>query len=224
MDLLFLIQELIRRWSDYYVTYISAGLGVTIATTVVGTILTALWALVVTAFRTSRLRLIRFIGVAYIEIFRGTPILVQLFTFFFALPIIAGLYLPAYPTAVLVLALNAGGYLAESYRAGFEAVPRGQREAAAALGMTRVVTMRRVVMPLALRIIVPAIGNTMIGILLTTPLTGVIGNPDMMFEASRAQGISHDFSVFALIAVIYVILGLSLAWLNGRLERRLRLP
>src|SRR5437667_6663005 len=119
MDLLFLFQELVRRWSDYYVTYIRAGLGVTIATTVVGTVLTALWALVVTAFRTSRLAPIRFIGVTYIEIFRGTPILVQLFTFFFALPIIAGLYLPAYPTAVLVLALNAGGYLAESYRAGF---------------------------------------------------------------------------------------------------------
>src|SRR5207302_116283 len=104
MDPLFLIQELIRRWSDYYVNYISAGLVVTVATTVVGTILTAIWALVVTAFRTSRLAPLRFIGVAYIEIFRGTPILVQLFTFFFALPIIAGLYLPAYPTAVLALA------------------------------------------------------------------------------------------------------------------------
>jgi His/Glu/Gln/Arg/opine family amino acid ABC transporter permease subunit len=224
MDIITGLWNGISRWGGYYETYIGTGFVVTVSTTVVGTLLTALWALVVTAFRISRVAPIRFIGVAYIEVFRGTPILVQLFTFFFALPIVVGLYLPAYPTAVLVLALNAGGYLAENYRAGFQAVPNGQREAAAALGMTRFVALRRVVVPQAIRIIVPAIGNTMIGILLTTPLTGVIGNPDMMFEATRAQGISHDFSVFALIAVIYVVLGLGLAFLNGRLERWLRLP
>ena len=216
MDVLSGLLNGFARWGGYYETYIGTGFVVTVSTTVAGTILTALWALVVTAFRISRIRPIRFIGVVYIELFRGTPILVQLFTFFFALPILISLYLPAYPTAVLVLALNAGGYLAENYRAGFEAVPNGQREAAAALGMTRFVALRRVVIPQALRVIVPSIGNTMIAILLTTPLTGVIGNPDMMFEATRAQGISHDFSVFALIAVIYVVLGLGLAWLNGR--------
>jgi His/Glu/Gln/Arg/opine family amino acid ABC transporter permease subunit len=216
--------ELLSRWVDYFQTYLREGLTVTILTTIVGTALTIPWALVVTAARTSRVALIRFIGVAYIEIFRGTPILVQLFTFFFALPVLLGIFLPPYPTSVLVLALNAGGYLAESYRSGFEAVPNGQREAALALGMTRVIALRRVVMPQALRIIVPAIGNTMIIILLTTPLTGVIGNPDLMFEANRAETITHDFSVYAEISVIYVILGLTLAALNGRLERRLRLP
>ena len=224
MEILGWLHELASRWTEYYQTYIGTGFVVTVQTTVLGTVLTAVWALVITAFRTSRIGLLRFIGITYIELFRGTPILVQLFTFFFALPLLIGVYLPPYATAVLVLALNAGGYLAESYRSGFEAVPKGQREAAAALGMTRAVALRRVVMPLALRIAVPAIGNTMIGILLTTPLTGVIGNPDMMFEASRAAGISHDFSVFALIALIYMVLGLMLAWLNGRLERRLRLP
>ena len=223
MDAFSGILNLLGNWASYYGIYIGDGLVVTVATTVVGTILTALWALVVTAFRTSRVRVIRFIGVAYIEVFRGTPILVQLFTFFFALPIMLNLYLPPYPTAVLVLALNSGGYLAENYRSGFEAVPNGQREAAAALGMTRIVALYRVVIPLALRVIVPAIGNTMIAILLTTPLTGVIGNPDMMFQAARAEIVTHDFSVFAMISVIYVILGLMLAWLNGRLESRLRI-
>ena len=224
MDVLSGLLNGISRWGGYYETYIGAGFRVTVSTTVVGTVLTALWALVVTAFRISRIRPIRFIGVVYIELFRGTPILVQLFTFFFALPILISLYLPAYPTAVLVLALNAGGYLAENYRAGFEAVPNGQREAAAALGMTRVRGTA------AGRRSAGAPGHRAVDRQhhdrdpVDDALTGVIGNPDMMFEAARAQGISHDFSVFALIAVIYVVLGLGLAWLNGQLERRLRLP
>ena len=127
--------ETLSRWPGYFTTYLESGLFITVTTTIVATALTIVWALVVTAVRVNPIKPLRFLAIAYIELFRGTPILVQLFTIFFGLSFL-GLLIPAWPATVLALMLNAGGYLAESYRAGFQAVPQGQREAALAIGMS----------------------------------------------------------------------------------------
>jgi arginine/lysine/histidine transport system permease protein len=215
--------ETLSRWPGYFTTYLESGLFITVTTTIVATALTIVWALVVTAVRVNPIKPLRFLAIAYIELFRGTPILVQLFTIFFGLSFL-GLLIPAWPATVLALMLNAGGYLAESYRAGFQAVPQGQREAALAIGMSRPLALRRVVIPQAFRVIVPAIGNITISILLTTPIAALIGNPDLLFQSSQVESTTHDPSVLIEMILIYAVLALSLAWLNSRVEARLRLP
>lgn len=215
--------ELLSTWASYLRGDLSQGLLTTIQLTAACTLLTVTWALLPALMRMSRSRIANLVATTYIELFRSTPSLVQLFAVFFGLSIL-GILIDPWPAAVIVLVLNAGGTLAESYRSGFQAVPTGQRESAASLGMGRVTTFRRVVFPLALRIILPAIGNMTINILLITPIAALIGVEDLMYHALAIQGRTHDWSVYVLIAVIYVILGMGLASANGYLERRLRLP
>src|SRR5205807_1210216 len=125
---------------------LSRGLLVTIVTTIVATAAAVTWAVVPAVMRVSGSRPFVWLSKTYIELFRGTPILVQVFTVFFGLSVL-GFLIDPWPAAVLVFTLNAGGYLAESYRSGFVAIPIGQREAAASLGMSRIVMFRRVVAP-----------------------------------------------------------------------------
>jgi His/Glu/Gln/Arg/opine family amino acid ABC transporter permease subunit len=215
--------DLLARWGHYWDYGIASGLGITVLVSVVALITTILWATVITALRVSNTPL-RYVAIAYIEFFRSTPLLVQLLTVFTTLPILTGIYLDPFPNAILALTLNAGGYLAESYRSGFEAVPSGQYEAGAAIGLTPWIRMRRVIAPQAFRIILPAIGNAMIVIVLATPFVYLAGLQDLMGQASRIQLTFDDFSPFLLVSLIYVVLGLLLAFGNGWLERRFRLP
>jgi polar amino acid transport system permease protein len=123
---------------------------------------------------------------------------------------------------MLALTLNAGGYLAESYRAGFQAVPPGQHEAAAALGMPEALIFWRVTLPQAIRIILPSVGNTIAGLLLTTPFVFLVGLEDMMAKAVQVMNRTADWSVFVLVTLIYTVLGLILVGVNAWLEHRFK--
>ena len=215
--------ELLADWWTFWSEGLSKGFFVTVATTFIVTVLTVLWAFVVVAARVSPIWPVSALARLYIELVRGTPLIVQLFGFFFV-PSALGLLVPPWPTAIFVLTLHHGPYLAEHYRTGYLAIPRGQREAALALGMSSLLTWRRVLFPQLLRIVVPAIGNVMVFVLLASPFTAVIGTREMLFEAEQIQATTHEFSVFVLVTLIYVALGLMLAGINKTLERRLRLP
>lgn len=217
------MNELLATWMTYLQGELMGGLFTTIILTVTVILLSIIWAVIPALARMATARGPRLAATFYIEFFRGTPILVQLFALFFGLSAL-GVLLSPWTSAVVILVLHAGGLLAESYRSGLQSVPTGQREAAAALGMSPLLAFRRVVAPLALRTILPAIGNSTIFILLLTPVVALIGVKDLMYEAIAIQSRRHDWSVYPLIALIYVALGLTLAWLNVRLERRLRLP
>lgn len=161
---------------------------------------------------------------AYIEFFRATPQLVQILGLFAALPLLTGILLPPWPTAVIAITLNAGSYMAESYRSGLQAVPKGHVEAAESLGMSTLLVWWRVILPQALRIIQPAIGTITVGILMTTAFVYLVGVVDLMAEATNAEIFTVDFSVFFMVALIYVVLALSATLVNTLIERRLRLP
>lgn len=214
---------MLGTWVYYWNSYLAAGLLVTMTTMVVATVITAVWALFVVTLRLSGIWVLSTLAKAYIDFFRGTPVLVQLFLFFFV-PSALGVVIPPWPTAVFVLTMHLGTFLAESYRSGYNAVPRGQREAAAAIGMSRWLALRRIIGPQALRAIVPAIGNVLVWMLLATPLTATIGTPELMYQALIVQGRYYDFSVFALLTLIYAAIALLLGAGNMTLERRLRLP
>lgn len=214
---------LLTNWAMYWAEGgLARGFSITLQTFIVASILTILWGLVVALLRVSPVAPLRFIAIVYIEIFRGTPLLVQLLTFFAAIPIVTGLQLPPFETAMVALTLNAGGYLAESYRSGFQAVPRGQHEAGMALGLSDLQIFFRITLPLAIRVILPAIGNTLAGLLLTTPFIFLVGLEDMTAKANQIMNRTADWSVFMLITLIYIAMGLILVAGNNWLERRYR--
>jgi His/Glu/Gln/Arg/opine family amino acid ABC transporter permease subunit len=214
--------SLITHWATYWTAGgLSRGFANTIAAFLASALLTLLWGLVVAVIRMSPILPLRLLAIAYIEVFRGTPMLVQLLTFFATIPIVLGLQLPPFETAVLALVLNTGGYVAESYRSGLQAVPHGQIEAGLAMGMSRATVFVRVTLPLAIRVILPAVGNMLAGLLLTTSFVFVVGLEDMAAKANQIMNRTGDWSVYLFITLIYVALGLLLLAGNNRLERRL---
>jgi len=210
-------------WLGYFSQEIAAGLWVALQLLVVSSFTTAVWALVVLVVRISPLRPVQLAGVAYIEFFRGTPLVVQVLAIFAYLPSI-GIVLPPFTTAVLAVTLNVGSYLAESFRAGLQSIPAGPREAALALGMSRFTVFRRVIAPVSLRVIVPAMGNIVMQILLTTPFVYLVGLQEMMAKGALIQMRTADFSVYLLIIAIYIVLGLAISGASAWVERRMQLP
>ena len=120
----------------------------------------------------------------YVSLFRGTPLLLQIFFIFYALPQL-GVVLPAIPAGVIALSFNYGAYMTEIFRAGIQAVPRGQREAAEALGMPERLVMRRIVLPQAVRIVIPAIGNDFVAMIKDSALVSTITVHETLFMAQR---------------------------------------
>lgn len=162
------------RWIGYFNQELGSGLLVTLEILVIAMFTTAIWAMMIAAMRASRFAPLRWLAISYVEIFRGTPLIVQLLLAFAVLPTI-GIRLTPYQTAIIVLTLNAGTDMAELYRAGLQAVPRGQIEAAIALSMGRLTILRRVIIPLALRVILPAIGTMAVTMLLSTSFVFLLG-------------------------------------------------
>lgn len=214
--------ELFSRWAFYFTDSIGAGLITVLQVLVVSAITTILFGLVVAVMRMNPFRPIRYVAQAYIEVFRGTPLLVQILVLFAALPILTGWFLTSFQTAILAMTLNAGSYMAESYRSGLEAVPVGQREAAASLGMSPLLGFRRVVLPQAIRIVLPAIGNTVTGMLLATSFIFLVGLNDMMARANLILWQTGDFSIYVLVTLIYVSIGLVLVVGTKYMEARFK--
>lgn len=214
--------ELLSRWAFYFTDSISAGLIITLKVLAVSLITTLLFGLVVAVMRMSPIKPVKWLAQAYIEIFRGTPLLVQILLLFAALPILTGWFLTSFQTAILAMTLNAGSYMAESYRSGLESVPVGQREAAASLGMGSLLAFRRVVFPQAIKIVLPAIGNTMTGMLLATSFIFLVGLQDMMARANLILWKTGDFSIYLLVTLIYVAIGLVFVWGTKYMEAQFK--
>jgi polar amino acid transport system permease protein len=156
----------------------------------------------------------------YISFFRGTPLLLQILIIYLGLPQ-AGLTIPAIPAGILALALNYGAYMAEIFRGGITAIPRGQWEAADALALRKMQVLRWIVLPQSLRLIVPATGNQFIMMLKDSALVSVMGVWEMMYLA-RAIGRADFRNMEMLItaALIYWIMSAVLEGCQARLERR----
>jgi polar amino acid transport system permease protein len=171
----------------------------------------------------------------YVSIFRGTPLLIQIYIIYLGLPQIGSQFTAlGYPqigrlfildelqSGILALSLNYGAYMTEIFRAGIQSISFGQREAAAAIGMSAVQTNRRVILPQAVRVIIPDIGNQFIAMQKDSALVSVMGVWELTFRANRlARQEIKMMEMFLLAALMYWILTIISSWLEGRLERRM---
>ncbi len=164
---------------------------------------------------------LRLLSKAYIDIFRSIPLLVLLIVVYYALPFV-GLRLSPFMSAACTLTLVSGAYTAEIFRAGINAIPRGQFEAAQALGLGFRSTMRDVVLPQAIRIVIPPLTNNSINVIKDTALASVVAMPDLLKQATQAQALEANPTPLIVAALIYITFLWPLVLLVGRLESRIR--
>ncbi|MCR8669937.1 amino acid ABC transporter permease [Agrococcus sp. HG114] len=158
---------------------------------------------------------------AYISVIRGTPMLVQLFVIFYGMPQV-GITLDPWPSAIIALSLNVGGYAAEIIRAAILSIPRGQWEAAAMIGMSRGQALWRIVLPQAARVSVPPLSNTLISLVKDTSLASLILVTELFRVAQRIAAPSGEFIlIYSVAAVVYWVICLALSGGQDRIERRL---
>jgi ABC-type amino acid transport system permease subunit len=156
---------------------------------------------------------------AYIEVIRGTPLLLQLIYVYYVLPEI-GIRLNAFTAGVLALTLNYSAYISEVYRGGIQAVSRGQHDAAAALGMTRGLAMRRIILPQAIRIVIPTLGNYFISLFKDTALCSAVSIQELVFTAQVHAALNFQyFTLYTVVAAMYFLVSFPAARLVGYLER-----
>lgn len=172
--------------------------------------------------RAASRRLLSWPASAWIEVFRNTPVLVQLVWFYYAFPVLSGVQMPAFVAAALGLALNTSAYCAEIWRGGIQGIVRGQWEAGRALGMTAPTLLRRIILPQAIRRMVPAFTNRAIELAKVTSIASVISVHELMYEARLlSSNTFRPLEVFTVIAVVYFVLIYPGTLLSYRLERRL---
>jgi His/Glu/Gln/Arg/opine family amino acid ABC transporter permease subunit len=170
--------------------------------------------------RGSSWRILRFLGAAYVEVFRNTPLLIQIFIIYFGLPSL-GLKLSPYVSGLTALVLYVGAYNTEVIRAGLEAVPKGQTEAAKSLGLTSFQTFLYVILPQTFRIALPALGNNWVALVKNSSLVSVIGMVELTFVTYDLNALTfRSFELFGAATLFYLILIFILINIQNFVERK----
>ena len=199
-----------------------AGIKVTIPLTILSFALSFALGLILALVQVADIKVLKQISRFYIWVFRGTPLIVQLFIIFFGLPSL-GININAFPAAVLAFGLNLAAYNAESFRAAIQAVPSGQLEAAYMIGLTYVQALVRVVLPQAFQIAFPSLFNNLISLLKDTSLAFSITVVEMFATAKQVATRTYEpFALYCEAAVIYLFFSTGLSWLQKYLEKRFR--
>lgn len=193
---------------------------VTLPLTAISFSLGLLIAVLTAIARIANIKILKQLSEFYIWIFRGTPLLVQLFIVYFGLPIV-GVTLDVWSAAIITFSLNIGAYASEAVRAAVLSVPKGQWEAATALGMSYAQILRRIIAPQAARISLPPLSNIFISTLKDTSLAASITMVDMFMVAQRIAARTFDpLTLYVLAALFYLIVCTFLTFLQAKLEKR----
>jgi len=199
--------------------FVASGAGVTIGISLLSIALATILALLAALGRLSKFPPIYALSTFYVSLIRGTPLYLQIFFFFLALPQL-GIILPGLWAGVLALGLNYGAYMSEIFRAGLSSVGKGQREAAIAIGMTQGQMMGRVVIPQALRFAIPPTGNEFIAMLKDSALVSITGFVhELMWRATKVgRATFHNLEALIMAAIFYWVMTLIFSYFQSRLE------
>ena len=193
------------------ITALSVGLGIVIG-------------LFVGIARISHSRVLRVLAAIYVDFLRGTPLLVQIFLIYFALPIVTGHHMDPFVAAIASCSINSGAYVAEIFRAGIQSLDAGQMEAGRSLGMTWGQTMRYIIVPQAFKRVIPPLGNEFIALLKDSSLVSVIGFEELtrrgQLVIARTYG---SLEIWTCVAILYLIMTVTISRCVAYLERRCRI-
>ncbi|ASS76196.1 arginine ABC transporter permease [Tumebacillus algifaecis] len=205
------------------IPYMLEGIKVTLQFTLLSAVLGFLWGTVLSLFKISTIKPLRWFAVGYTSIFRGTPLILQLTIVYFATPQLTGYQISALEAGVLAFSLNSAAYISETIRAGILAVDKGQREAAMALGVPYRRMMLDIIMPQALKNILPALVNESIALLKESALVSTIGAADVLRRATIVGAEKYIYFEPLIVAgIIYYVMVMALTFGARLLERRLR--
>ncbi|MEV4251252.1 amino acid ABC transporter permease [Streptosporangium canum] len=197
------------------------GLAITVLLGVVSFVLGSVLGGLITLARISRHRTLKVVAIAYVSVFRGTPLLIQIMLVYFGLPQL-GVQIPPIPSAILTFTLYSGAYLSENFRGGILAVDKGQWEAAGSMGMTYGRALRRVVFPQAVRVATPAIGSRFISLMKDTSLASVITVVELTRVAESVGSSSFRYvEAFVMAGIVYWLINTTLSVGQEVLERRM---
>jgi His/Glu/Gln/Arg/opine family amino acid ABC transporter permease subunit len=197
------------------------GLGVSLQLTLFAAILGTVIGLIVAIIRLTNVKILNRIASIYVDVIRGTPVVVQLVIIYYA--ILGTSNLPKIMVASIAFGINSGAYVSELIRAGILAVDKGQMEAARSLGFSYASSMRYIIIPQAVKNILPALLNEFIALLKETAIAGYIALDDLTRAGNIVRGRTFDaYTPFILVAIIYLYITTILSWLMGKLERRMR--
>ncbi len=190
------------------------------------TVMSIVFALVIGLFtglgRISRVTIINRIATIYVEVIRGIPLLVQLFYIYFALG--QFIQVPRLAAAVIAMSVCYGAYMGEIFRAGIQSIPKGQMEAALALGMTRTQALRKVILPQTFRVILPPVGNEFIALLKDSSLVSILAVADLLRRGREYASQTFEyFQAYTVVALIYLVLTLFFSKLVAIMEERVSL-
>jgi len=188
------------------------------------TVLSIIFSLILGLFtglgRISRIKIINRIATVYVEVIRGIPLLVQLFYIYYALGRI--IQVPRLVAAITAMTVCYGAYLGEIFRAGIQAIPKGQMEAALALGMSRAQAMRRIILPQTFRVVLPPVGNEFIALLKDSSLVSILAVADLLRRGREfAAKTFYYFETYTVVALIYLVMTLFFSKLVSIMEDRL---
>lgn len=205
-----------------YGSFFLKGIKITILISLIGVALGSILGAFVALMKLSKIKVISWIASIYIEILRGTPMLVQVFIVFFGITAALGLDISALVCGTIALVINSSAYIAEIIRAGINAVDKGQMEAARSFGLNYRQTMKSVIMPQAIKNILPALGNEFVTLIKESSIVSTIGVGEIMFNAQVVQGISFDpFTPLLVAAALYFVLTFVLTRIMNMIEGRL---
>lgn len=198
------------------------GMSLTLQMTVFSLALAVVVGMITCLFSISNVKPLQWIARIYLSIIRGTPLMVQAFFIYFGIAATLKLRIAPFPAAILVLCLNAGAYLSEIFRSGIAAVNKGQMEAARSLGLPYGVAMRKIILPQAIRIVIPSVLNQFIITLKDTSILSVIGCGELMRQGQLIVSRNYEsFKTYAIVAVMYYIVVIVLTKIFQIIERRL---
>lgn len=210
--------ELFSKYSYYYISGIKTTIALSFFALLIGSVLGGALSLM----RLSGSRILKFISTVYIELIRGTPILVQISMVYFGTYVLLGIDINKFLSALIAVALNSAAYVAEIIRSGIQSIDKGQMEASRSLGVSHKETMQHIILPQAIKNILPALGNEFVTLIKETSVASVIGTADLMYSSKIVTSKSYEaFTPLVVIAIIYFILTFGISQIIRFFERRL---
>lgn len=199
------------------------GAGITIQITALSVGFGMLIGLFMSIARLSSIKFLRILAAIYVDFIRGTPLLVQIFLMYFALPMIIGQRVDPFLAAIIACSINSGAYIAEIFRGGIQSIDKGQMEAGRSLGMSWAQTMRYIIVPQAFKRVIPPLGNEFIAMLKDSSLVSVIGFEELTRRGQLIIASTYSpFEIWVAVAFIYLVMTLAISRLVSCLEVRYR--